>query len=181
MKTQKNTRIKGDFETPYTVKNAVTKGHALTKASLLIMGLGNLAHRQIAKGLIFLIAEISYIYFMITSGGSNLYHLTRLGGKKQQEVWNEAKGIFEYVQGDNSLLFLLYGIATVFITLAFLLLWRTSVRSAYKMQSLKENGKHINSFREDLKTLSNDNIINSNRWCILTDDHMLILDRKSVV
>ena len=158
MKTQKNTRIKGDFETPYTVKNAVTKGHALTKASLLIMGLGNLAHRQIAKGLIFLIAEISYIYFMITSGGSNLYHLTRLGGKKQQEVWNEAKGIFEYVQGDNSLLFLLYGIATVFITLAFLLLWRTSVRSAYKMQSLKENGKHINSFREDLKTLSNDNI-----------------------
>ena len=41
---------KKEFADPYTVTGAVTKGNIITKLSLLIMGLGNIAHRQIAKG-----------------------------------------------------------------------------------------------------------------------------------
>lgn len=44
---------KSDFATPYTVSNALTKGGAAVKLSALIMGLGNIAHKQIIKGLIF--------------------------------------------------------------------------------------------------------------------------------
>ena len=49
---------KKEFADPYTVTGAVTKGNIITKLSLLIMGLGNIAHRQIAKGLMFLVVEI---------------------------------------------------------------------------------------------------------------------------
>ena len=56
---------KKEFADPYTVTGAVTKGNIITKLSLLIMGLGNIAHRQIAKGLMFLVVEIGYIWFMI--------------------------------------------------------------------------------------------------------------------
>ena len=46
---------------------------------------------------------------MIEGGINNLYHLITLGGRAQEEVWNEAKGIYEYTGGDMTILFLLYG------------------------------------------------------------------------
>lgn len=153
-------RVK-DFPNPYTVKLALEKGDLYTKLGMILMGSSNLARKQFAKGMIFLLAEAAFIFFMITSGINNLYHLFTLGGEAQQEVWNDAKGIYEYTTGDNSLLFLLYGVATVFLVTAFIVLWRTSVKSGYKVQCLASEGKHILSFKEDLISLKNDNLHNS--------------------
>ncbi len=90
---------KSDFATPYTVSNALTKGGAAVKLSALIMGLGNIAHKQIIKGLIFLAIEIGYIMFMVNAGAYYLSMLPSLGWRKQEEVFNEQKQIYEYVQG----------------------------------------------------------------------------------
>lgn len=57
-----------EFETPYPVTKAITKGDAVTKLSMLVMGLGNLAHKQIVKGILFLAVEIAYLLFMIEGG-----------------------------------------------------------------------------------------------------------------
>lgn len=54
-----------EFATPYTVGNALTKGGATVKLSALVMGLANMAHKQIIKGLIFLAIEIAYIAYMV--------------------------------------------------------------------------------------------------------------------
>ena len=119
-----------DFATPYTVSNAVSKGNPITKFSMLIMGLGCLAHKQIIKGLIYLAIEVGYIWFMIQSGIGNLQHLITLGGSPQEEVWNEAKGVYEYVNGDMTILFLLYGVGTIFLTIAFIIAWRANLKCA---------------------------------------------------
>ena len=50
------------------VVQALRDGGPETKASALVMGLGNMAHKQLPKGLLFLAAEIAYILFMIRSG-----------------------------------------------------------------------------------------------------------------
>ena len=63
-----------EFETPYPVTKAITKGNAVTKLSMFVMGLGNLAHKQIVKGILFLAVEIAYLLFMIEGGINNLYH-----------------------------------------------------------------------------------------------------------
>lgn len=147
-----------EFPTQYTVSNAVKDGGVLTKLSMIIMGAGNLAHRQIVKGLCFLSIEIAFVYFMIHSGIHNLAMLRTLGEQEQQEVWNEAKGIYEYVAGDNSLLILLYGVATVFVILWFIVMWRASLKSAYKAEYLARTGKHVNSLKEDLKDLLHTNL-----------------------
>ena len=89
---------KSDFATPYTVSNALTKGGAAVKLSALIMGLGNIAHKQIIKGLIFLAIEIGYIMFMANAGAYYLSMLPSLGWRKQEEVFNEQKQI-ESVNG----------------------------------------------------------------------------------
>lgn len=131
-----------EFATPYTVKNALTKGGVTVKLSALIMGLGNIAHKQIIKGLIFLAMEIAYIVFMVTNGVYCLSMLPSLGWKEQGEVFNEQKQIYEYVDGDHSVLILLYGVATILITAAFIYMWTEDLKSAYKAECLaKSRGK----------------------------------------
>lgn len=147
-----------EFPTPYTVSNAVKKGGVMTKLSMIIMGAGNLAHKQIVKGLIFLLAEAAFIWFMAISGIHNLVMLISLGEAEQQEIWNEAKGIYEYSAGDNSLLILLYGIATVFVVIWFVFFWRASLKSAYKAECMKKAGRHVNSIVDDVKELFHQNL-----------------------
>ncbi|MBD5099575.1 MAG: sugar ABC transporter permease [Clostridiales bacterium] len=75
--------------------------------------------KQIVKGLMFLAAEAAIILYMIESGFYNLGKLITLGDVEQQKIWNEARNIFEYVDGDRSLVILLYGIINViFLTSA---------------------------------------------------------------
>lgn len=50
---------------PYSLKAAFQEGDGLTKASAVVFGLGNLAHRQIVKGLLFLILEIGFFCIFI--------------------------------------------------------------------------------------------------------------------
>ena len=140
------------------MKNALLKGDLFTRLSLLIMGFGNIVRKQFIKGLLFLGIEIGYIVFMIGSGFNNIVRLISLGGQEQKEVWNEAQGIYVYTKGDSSLLILLYGIATLFLFIGFLIIWNASIKSAYKTQTLIKQKKHINSFLEDIKSLFNENL-----------------------
>lgn len=149
---------KKNVDNSYSVMNAVTKGNIVTKLSMLIMGFGNFAHKQIGKGLTFLAVEVAYFWFMLRSGVYNLSMLPSLGWREQQKVWNEKKSIYEHIMGDQSLIILLYGVATVFVTIAFIIAWRESVRSSYKSEVLARNGKHLNTYVEDIKSLFNQNL-----------------------
>ena len=149
---------KKEFVSEYTVSNAVKMGDWKTRLSMLILGFGNFAHKQIGKGLMFLAVEAVYIWFMIKSGIYNLSMLPSLGWREQEKVWNEKKSIYEYVAGDQSLLILLYGVATLFITFGFIIVWREAVRSSYKSQVLSQENKHLNTFIEDIKSLFDQNL-----------------------
>ena len=52
-KAGKKKRV-SEFATEYTLANAAKKGDIVTKLSFLIMGLGNIVHKQVVKGLMFL-------------------------------------------------------------------------------------------------------------------------------
>ena len=92
-----------EFATEYTLANAIKKGDVFTRLSLIIMGFGNIVHKQILKGLMFLGVEVAYIWFMITSGFYNLSMLPSLGWREQEKVWNEKKSVYEYTAGDPGL------------------------------------------------------------------------------
>ena len=77
-----------EFQTPYTVAGALVKGNAITKLSMLIMGLGNIAHKQIVKGLMFLAIEVAYLYYMISYGFYAVSMLPSLGWREREKVWN---------------------------------------------------------------------------------------------
>ncbi len=151
-------RKPSEFATVYTVTNALKKGDILTRLSFILLGAGNIARKQIVKGLIFLFTEICYIYYMISYGFYSLTELSTLGHYERKEIETDWGGfVYEYI-GIPSVQVLLYGVATVVITLLFIAFWREAVKSAYKAQCFTTEGKHVNSFIDDIKDLFNVNL-----------------------
>ena len=143
---------------PYSVLNAIKNGDIFTRLTMLVNGLGNLVRGQIIKGLIFLAVEAVFIYYMITAGFNCIINLIHLGGKEQEKVWNEALQVYQYTAGDNTLLFLLYGVATIFVIVFFVISWRAAVKSSYMAQKAKQNGKKPLSIKDDIKGLFDKNL-----------------------
>ncbi len=137
---------------------AFIKGNIITKLSAVVFGLGNILHKQITRGLLLLSLEIAYILYMVSFGAKAIRDLLTLGTREQEEVFNETKQIYEYVVGDNSMLCLLYGVITFFITFLLIFILMSSVKSAYNAQIRKEQGKPLPNFLEDLKSLKHQNL-----------------------
>ena len=135
----------------YALKN----GGPLVWLSCLIMGFGNLMAGQVIKALLFLAIEAIFVGFLfIDFGGLHwLGLLPSLGDRPTVEVWNDELFIYEYIQGDNSQQILLYGVATIIAIIAFIVIWRSSVRSGFVALSLKRNGKKVPSIIKDCQEL----------------------------
>ncbi|KFI92971.1 Maltodextrin transport system permease protein malC [Bifidobacterium stellenboschense] len=137
---------------PYSVRNALTRGDVFTKLSALVFGLGNLVRKQFVKGALFLALEIAFIVFMAVSGAGYLSKLPGLGDQKQGKTLVD--GFWVYTKGDNSVVILLYGVCTVVLIAAFIVLWAVSVRSAYRAECEAREHGHAPTFREDLHDLT---------------------------
>lgn len=160
MSKEKKRASKKEFETLYPLSEALTKGGPIIWLSCLIMGLGNILAGQVVKGLLFLAIEVAVVIYMVlpTGGIHWLSLLPSLGDRLTEEVWNDAKGVYEYVIGDNSQQILLYAVATMAIVVFFAVIWSSSVRSGWKAQSLKKAGKHVPTIMDDIKGLFDENI-----------------------
>ena len=122
-----------------------------TKLSFLIMGFGNIAHKQIVKGLGFLAIEIGFFAFMVMGGVQNLINMFTLGTVETHDEVVPGKILPVRVFGDNSMLFLLYGVLTCMIVAAFVMIWRANIKSARQVQALEAKGKKIPTFIDDAK------------------------------
>ena len=134
------------------------RGDIYTKLSFIVFGLSNIVRGQVVKGLIYLVAEIAYIVYMIQTGAGNLVKLTTLGTQEQGMVFNEQTGIFDMVQGDNSMLILLWGVVTCVITAVFICVWLVQLYSGEQARQIKLSGRKVPGIIEDAKSLLNDNI-----------------------
>lgn len=153
MKDKRKTPKINEFPNQFSLREALAKGDALTRLSAIFMGLGNIARGQIVKGCMYLLFELSFILFMATQGIGYLRGLGSLGTRETGETFNEKKQIYEYTAGDNSMLFLLYGIITIFLIAAFVIMWKTAVKSAYDAQRAKMMNRKVNGIRADLNQL----------------------------
>ena len=155
----KNNKIKSQPPLKdYSIGNALKYGNSVTRLSGIFLGLGNICRKQVPKGLCFLSVELLYILYMVSFGASSIVNFFTLGTTQQTEVFNESLGIYEYQLGDNSMLCLLYGVVTLFITLFFVMLMIASVKSAYHAQCDIEEGKDPATFGKDLFELKDKNL-----------------------
>ncbi len=133
-----------------------------TKMSHFIMGAGNFSHKQIAKGIIFLLLEIAFFAFMILCPEINN---TPLGWKALQNL-----GTLGYVDTSdpnfngigpdglpveipNSMLILLFGVLTIGVIALFLVVYFANISSAYKADLDERFGDGPTSFKQDLAAM----------------------------
>lgn len=155
---KKNTQTTSGRPRDTSVGEAIVKGNAITKGSLFVFGLGNILNKQFVRGFLFLAVEIAYIFYMVMFGIRSIGNFITLGTKEQGQSYNEALGIYEYTAGDNSMLFLLYGVITIVLTLAVIFIACMSAKSAYCTQLRKERGMHLPTFKDDLLSFREENI-----------------------
>ncbi len=136
---------------PGIVKQAWTEGDIFTKTSFFILGMGNLARKQIVKGILFLGMELGFLFYMAMIGLTALSHLDDLGTKGQTKQLNPETNRIEVISGDNSMLMLLAATVALFIIAAFVLIWRANVKAAFEAQKLQEKGKPLPSILDDIK------------------------------
>ena len=132
------------------------KGDFLTKLSFIVMGSGALFRGQIVKGLALLGLEAAFIRYMMTYGVTYTKDLFSLGTAVKKQVWDESAGIYRYVQGDNSMLILLFSVLTICIAIAFLALYFVNLKVAYNNQLKRKEGKKLPNIIQDFKALLDD-------------------------
>lgn len=125
-----------------------------TKLSHFIMGFGNFMHKQVIKGLIYLILEVGFVLLMILSPEINS---TPIGGKAIVNFFTlgtEAGDIFNPT--DNSMLMLLFGVITFGVIFMFLFAYSSNLRSAYKADLDVRSGKQPTTFKQDIQALQDE-------------------------
>ena len=128
------------------------EGDWKTKVSFLIMGFGPLMRKSFARGIAFLGLQVAYIYYLVSFGWGYLKDIGTLGTRTAG--FND-DGTRYY--GDNSFLILLYGLLTIIITLAIILVWRMNVKENRKEELILKSGKKLPKTREDLHSLLDSN------------------------
>ncbi|MCI9539662.1 MAG: sugar ABC transporter permease [Lachnospiraceae bacterium] len=141
-----------------SVMQVFQEGNSITKLSFIVFGLGNLINKQLVRGFIFLAIEISYLVYLLSFGIKSIGNFITLGTVEQGQVYNEALGIYEYSAGDDSMLCLLYGVITLVLTAAIIFVACMSAKSAYCTQKRKERGWNIPSFKDDIRSLKEENL-----------------------
>ncbi|MCR5153769.1 MAG: sugar ABC transporter permease [Lachnospiraceae bacterium] len=108
-----------------TIKKYFTAGLRV-KASMLIMGSGQMMQGQWIKGLIYFALLAAYVSFMVLRGGADIKGFFTLGSVKS-DPWLGVKG-------DDSIMLMLKGIITYTITAFFIGFYFSNVRDAYESE-----------------------------------------------
>ncbi|MBS4923281.1 MAG: sugar ABC transporter permease [Streptococcus salivarius] len=126
------------------------------KLSFLVMGLANLVNKQFTKGLLFLFSEIAFLVAFVIQIVPALQGMITLGTQEQGEAVKEVNGVKLTVQvaGDNSMLMLIFGLASLIFCAVFAYIYWCNLKSARHLMALKQSGRKVPNFIEDFKTLA---------------------------
>ena len=143
---------------PFSVlADAWIKGTWFTRGNFLIFGFSQLFHREIIRGVLYLLYELVFIWYMIVMGAPYLAKLGTLGtfSPTSQYLSDPKQGtLVSIAGGDNSFQIILYSIVTFILMLIFIVLWFYSIRDAKSLQDniavgrLSKNTQFLNDLTD---------------------------------
>ncbi len=119
------------------------------KASMCLMGLGQLMYGQVGKGLLYILLLALMVVYFVIRGFTDFLGLFTLG-TKEANTWLG-------VAGDNSVVMLLMGILSVIAILFLVICHVSNIKDAYETQKRVEKGKKPTTLKEDFKQLLDQN------------------------
>lgn len=115
------------------------------KASMCLMGLGQLMQKQIVKGILFLLMFAAYIVYMVLEGGRAIYDFFSLG--------IIAANPWLGIKGDNSVVMMLLGILAFILTGFFIAVHLANIRDARRTYEFVARGNPTPGFKQSLGSM----------------------------
>lgn len=140
----------------YVLICAAARGSLWTRLSFLVMGTGCIRYKQYARGILYLLTQVGFVFFFKNFALQYLSKFHTLGTETQTKVWNAELQIYQRFPGDNSMLILLYSVLSLAAVAVFLYLWYANIRDSWYAQERMEQGRKISSFRDDLQSLTHE-------------------------
>lgn len=134
---------------------AISKGDVAVKLSTVLMGAGYFARKKYVVGFLTMLLEAAFVFMCIFYAAPNLAKFGTLGDTVRSTQFDPLTMQNTVIEGDNSFLILLNSVIALFAILVFILVWIHNIKRAYELQQDSENGVHIATFVEDVKSLVN--------------------------
>lgn len=119
--------------------------------SAAMMGLGQLYNRQWLKGLLFLAAGLSCIYFFIFQLYGYISGLITLGD--QPSGFMKVGKMTRLVEGDHSIFMMIEGLVALLASLLMLTYYLFNIRDAYVVGAARNQGKRPHTFKQSLSMI----------------------------
>ena len=133
---------------PARFKNFFGNSGRETYASMCLMGTGQMLNGQYVKGLLYLLAEVAFVAYFAVRGVGDIIGFFTLGTQKA-DAWLG-------IEGDNSVIMLLWGIFAWFALVVLVALWVSNIKDAQKYADMRPF-KTLPTFKDDLSSLLNKN------------------------
>jgi len=134
------------------VAASFVEGDFFVKLSVLIMGAGYFRRKQIIKGILVTMFQVVIILFATNFAAHYIGRLPTLGTVEFEAVFNPATMRNEVNDFDHSFLILLFGISSIIVLLAALVIYLRNITNVRALQVKAEKGQHIPTFIEDVKS-----------------------------
>lgn len=127
------------------IKDFFRTSSPAVKTSLVIMGVGHLRYGSISKGILYLLVEVSMIWYLIRRGFKDIEGFFTLGTQKA-DAWAG-------IAGDNSIIMLLMGIFAWIVVGAFIYIYLQNVKGAREAQRRFEKAIPQKTLKENFREL----------------------------
>lgn len=114
-------------------------------ASMLVMGMGQLLYKQWGKGLMFLVVQLGYIYYLVSIGARDLFGFFTLGSVASNPWYG--------IEGDNSVIMLIMGVLAWIVTILYIVCFIANIKDVYATQQRVAAGGTPRRFKEELAEL----------------------------
>ncbi len=132
---------------------AFAKGDIWVKLSAVIMGAGYFARKQIINGILITLVQVGFIVLTMMFSTPALAKFSTLGTVQLEQTFDPLTLQQTTNNYDNSFTILLSSVISLFTILVFALIYIHNIKAVYGLQKKKEAGEHINTFKEDIKSL----------------------------
>lgn len=132
---------------------AFAKGDIWVKLSAVIMGAGYFARKQIINGILITLVQVGFVVLTMMFSTPALAKFSTLGTVQLEQTFDPLTLQQTTNNYDNSFTILLSSVISLFTILVFVLIYIHNIKVVYGLQKKKEAGEHINTFKEDIKSL----------------------------
>ena len=112
------------------------------KLSFFLFGASALAHKQKVIGIMYIVFQIAYIALFAIFGVSSIGGLRHLGTIQSGEDPNCQDMFCEWIEGDNSIMIMIYGLLWLLSIIVFLYVWNRSIENGYLNYRIDEYLKY---------------------------------------